>query len=54
MSAGLDYWKWRNDEYPPWFRAEVVAWYELDGLVKMHAEDAARAASEKASKKDKK
>lgn len=52
MAAGLDYWKWRNDEYPPWFRAEVVAWYELSGLIRMHSEDASQKASEKRSKKD--
>jgi len=54
MAAGLDYWKWRNDEYPTWFKAEVIAWWELDGLVKMHAEEAAQDAAEKKSKRDKK
>lgn len=45
MGAGLDYWKWRNGDYPPWFRAEVVAWYELSSLVKRHTEVAAEKAA---------
>lgn len=52
MAAGLDYWKWRNEEYPLWFRAEVVAWYELSGLIKMHVDEASQKAAEKKSRKD--
>lgn len=53
MAAGLDYWKWRNDEYSSEFRAEVVAWYELNHLISSHTEAVKSKALEKQGKKGK-
>lgn len=50
MKAGLDYYMWRTDEYPMWFKAEVVGWYELNGLIDAHV----RSVEEKAMKSRKK
>lgn len=50
VSAGLDYYKWRTDEYPVWFKGEVVAWYEMSGLIKAHTEAAKAKAQKKRAK----
>lgn len=50
-AAGLDMWAWEQGLYPTWFKAKVVAWHNLHGLVKMHQEAAASdAAKRKADK----
>ncbi len=38
--AGLDLWKWVNNEYPVGFKASVVAFYNLKNLVAAHGEAA--------------
>ena len=40
-AAGLDLWKWESSDYPRWFKAKVVAWYNLHNLVDAHTQDAA-------------
>lgn len=47
IAAGLDYHKWRTEEYSPGFRAEVVAWYEMRGLIEQHVESVKNKAMEK-------
>ena len=42
VAAGLDLWQWVNRKYPKQFMADVVAWYQLHGLVDSHRQDAAR------------
>jgi hypothetical protein len=32
--------KWELGGYPNWFKAKVLAWYELHKLVILHTEDA--------------
>lgn len=50
VGAGLDPWKWECNEYPAAFKARVIAWYNLHGLVRAHSEDAI---NRKATKKSK-
>lgn len=38
--ARLDLWKWENNEYPNWFKARVVAWWNDHQLVESHRQDA--------------
>lgn len=40
-AAGLSMWQWETGEYPTWFKAKVMAWYELHNLVELHKRDAA-------------
>ena len=48
VAAGLDLWAWEQGDYPPWFKANVLVWYQRDQLVKQHREDArAQAAKRK-------
>lgn len=47
-AAGLDLWKWECYEYPKWFKAKVISWYNNQNLLNMHSEDArAKASSRK-------
>lgn len=41
--AGLDLWRWENNQYPIEFKAKVIAWWELHNLVSIHNQDAAAA-----------
>ena len=41
VAANLDLWKWRQDEYPSWFKAEVMIWYSRHRAVEIHRADAA-------------
>ena len=41
VAANLDLWKWRNDEYPSWFKTEIMIWYSRHKAVEMHRNDAA-------------
>ena len=41
IAAGCDLWKWRNNEYPSWFKAEVMVWHEKSNLIALHNMDAA-------------
>lgn len=48
VAANLSYDKWRlTEEYPSWFKAEVVVWYENHNLVAMHQRAAEAAAVKK-------
>lgn len=40
VAAGLDLWQWETGQYPVWFRARVLAWHRLHGLVRLHTQDA--------------
>jgi hypothetical protein len=40
VAAGLDLWEWENNEYPRWFKARVIAWHRLHGLIELHTQDA--------------
>jgi len=42
VAAGLDLDKWVNRKYSKMFMADVVAWYQLHGLVESHRQDAVR------------
>jgi len=42
ITAGLDLDKWVNRKYSKMFMADVVAWYQLHGLVESHRQDAVR------------
>ena len=46
-AAGLDLWRWDNNEYPRRFMARVVAWHELHALIELHKGDAAEQAQAK-------
>lgn len=50
VSCGLDLWKWWNNEYPPDFKARVIAFNNLRGLVRLNTEDAVARASSRRSK----
>lgn len=39
-AARLDLWKWEMNEYPPWFKARVIAWHRTHDLIEMHKQDA--------------
>lgn len=39
-AAGLDMWKWENNEYPHEFKARVVAWHRLHNSLEAHKTDA--------------
>lgn len=38
--AGLDFYKWEQNEYPLSFKERVIAWYTLHNMVEAHVEDA--------------
>lgn len=46
-SVGLDLWKWENDVYPRKFKARVIAFHRLHGLVELHTQDAVAQKSRK-------
>jgi len=48
VAAGVDLWAWETGVYPKWFRAKVIAWYNLHKAVIIHSESAA---AEKAKSK---
>ncbi len=51
-AAGLDLWKWENNEYPKWFKAKVIAHHRLTGLIENNRNDAvAKDAKRKAKKR---
>ena len=50
VTCGLDLWKYEQGEYPPQFIAKVLAWHELNGLVKAHQEEAGQEAAERKAK----
>ena len=39
-SAGLDMWRWENNQYPSSFRSKVIAWHRLHGSLEAHKLDA--------------
>lgn len=41
VAAGLDLWRWEQNEYPIWMKAKVMAWHEGHKLVQLHTEDVA-------------
>jgi len=41
-AAHLDLWRWEENEYPNWFKAKVMAWYKLHGMIEAHIADAGR------------
>jgi hypothetical protein len=51
VEAGLDLWKWENEEYPSWFLAQVMEWAKNRALRRDHVEDAKDAAIRRRSKK---
>ena len=40
VAARLDLWKWEQNMYPGWFKAKIIAWYNLHNLVEVHREAA--------------
>ena len=38
--AGLSLWKWTNGEYPGWFCAKVIGWYQMNAVIEQHTQDA--------------
>lgn len=36
IAAGLDYSTWRDDGYSQELKSEVVAWHQMNGLIKAH------------------
>lgn len=51
--AGLDFYKWTNDEYSVRFKARVIAWYNMHNLIKVHSQDAEAKEMEKERRKHK-
>jgi len=51
ITAGLDYYMWRNDDYPQDFKSEVVAWHQMKGLIKAHVSSAEAKATKSKGKK---
>jgi len=47
VAAGLDLQRWEEGSYAPRFKARVIAWHRLHGLVEGHIEDAAATQAEK-------
>jgi len=54
ISAGLNYHMWRSDGYTQEFKGEVVAWYQMKGLIEAHVKAAEARAMKQKSKKGKK
>ena len=50
IAAGLDYYEWRNDNYPQWLKSEVVAWHQMSGLIRSHVKSAEAKHSERKGK----
>ena len=50
-AAGLDMWRWEANGYPMEFKARVLAWFGLHGLVKAHSEDAVNRKAARKSKR---
>lgn len=43
--------RWVYNQYPPEFKALVMAWHNMHGLVESHKQDAQNKAMEKAAKR---
>ncbi len=53
-AAGLDFFRWMLGDpkpYPNFFKAQVLAWYELHQLVAAHTQEAVADAEEREAKK---
>lgn len=46
-AARLDLYKWEMGEYPPSFKAKVLAWYSRHGELELHRSDAVAQAAER-------
>ena len=53
VAAGLDLWAWESGDYPPLFKARVVAWYQAHRLVQLHTEAAMAQAAERQQRRRK-
>ena len=51
VAAGLDLWKWEQQEYPTWFRANVLAWHTGHVLKEIHSQDVVSSVMESKRKK---
>lgn len=52
VAANLDLWEWEHgDKYSASFKARVVVWHKLRGLVDTHVQDAISIATQKKIKK---
>lgn len=49
-AAGLSLWDWEREVYPRSFKARVLAWHNLHGLVEAHKDEAASEAAKRKSK----
>ena len=50
IAAGCDLWRWRQGEYPGWFKAEVMVWYAKRSDIALNVEDARYRKQKKLSK----
>lgn len=54
IAAGLDYHLWRSEGYSQEFKGEVVAWYQMSGLIEAHVKAVEAKAMKSRSKSGKK
>ena len=40
IASGMDWWKWETGFYAVEMKTEIVAWHRMNGLIKLHAQDA--------------
>jgi hypothetical protein len=50
FAAGLDLYRWETGEYPPDFKAKVLAWYSRHQEVDLHRRDAVEVAANRKNK----
>jgi len=49
-AANLDLHKWEEGEYPPSFKAKVIAWHTRHQEIELHRSDAVEKARKRANK----
>jgi len=47
FAAGLDLYRWEVGEYPPDFKAKVLAWFSRHQEVELHRQDAVERATKR-------
>jgi len=50
-AANLNLWEWEQGTYPRWFKARVIAWYNMHNLIELHKQDALSRAMKARSKR---
>lgn len=54
LGLGLDIYKWEKNEYPTWFKAKAIAFYNLHSMINAVKNDVAQADAERKARQQQK